>query len=156
MFYLVQLLVPIAICVVLPVMIVWLFSRSKINKDNRNAEIILKALETNSSVDTDKLVEALSKPRRTLEQLQQRRLLLGCIFTLIGFLLGALSAVIGITEYFENQNLYAYLQTESLDDLIFLIFISGVSLAIGIGYLVVYFVTRKSCKNGQVHHETTN
>ncbi len=69
MFWLVQLLVPICVCVVLPVIIVWIIFRSVTNKDNKNAEIIIKAIESNSAIDADKLVEALSKKQKTPRQI---------------------------------------------------------------------------------------
>lgn len=67
MFWLVQLLVPICVCVVLPVIIVWIIFRSVTNKDNKNAEIIIKAIESNSAIDADKLVEALSKKQKNAQ-----------------------------------------------------------------------------------------
>lgn len=132
MFYLVQLLVPIAICVVLPIMIVWLCARVSINKDNRNAEIILKAIESNSPIDTDKLVEALSKPKKTEVQILQRRLLKGSVFTLIGVALAIIAGVLAYNSV-DRDN----------DTVYFMMFLSGISLAIGIGYLIVFLVTRK-------------
>lgn len=77
MFDIVQALVPIAVAVVLPVLIVWIVFRAASNKDNKNAEIIIKAIENNSTVDTDKLVNALSKHGKTPQQLLHLRLLRG-------------------------------------------------------------------------------
>ena len=39
------------ICVVLPIVIVWLINRRKTNETNRRAEILLKAIEAGSTVD---------------------------------------------------------------------------------------------------------
>ena len=58
----------ITVAVLLPALIVWILTRATINKDNKNAEIIIKAIENNSIVDTDKLVKALSKRRKTHRQ----------------------------------------------------------------------------------------
>lgn len=130
---LVQILIPISICVVLPVLIVWIVSRQVTNRDNKNAEIIIKAIENNSSIDADKLVEAMGKRQKSPEQMLQARLLRGCIYTLIGIA----SAI--MTPIMAYNNADADLQT------LFLV-ISGLSLAIGIAYLIVYFMTRKSAK----------
>ena len=92
MFDIVQALVPIAVAVVLPVLIVWIVFRAASNKDNKNAEIIIKAIENNSTVDTDKLVNALSKHGKTPQQLLHLRLLRGCIFTFIGIAMAILAA----------------------------------------------------------------
>ena len=43
-------LVPIAVCVVLPVMIVWLINRTRQNETNRRTEIMLKAIEAGATI----------------------------------------------------------------------------------------------------------
>lgn len=68
--------------------------RASTNKDNRNAEIIIKAIENNSSIDADKLAEALGKRQRTPLQVLQLRLLRGCIFTFAGIGAGIIAAII--------------------------------------------------------------
>lgn len=133
MFWLVQLLVPICVCVVLPVIIVWIIFRSVTNKDNKNAEIIIKAIESNSAIDADKLVEALSKKQKTPRQILVDRLLTGCIFSFIGLA----SAIYGI-----------YIQCSqpdtSIQNIAYLV--AGFTFAIGIAYLIVCYVTRKALK----------
>ena len=37
------------------IIVCWLIYRARRNADNKNAEIIMKAIETNSTVDADKL-----------------------------------------------------------------------------------------------------
>lgn len=44
-------LVPIGICVVLPVLCVWLVMRAKINKDNANKEVLIAAINKNSELE---------------------------------------------------------------------------------------------------------
>jgi len=52
---LIDVIVPIAICVVLPVMIVWIVSRTKQKEADRRAEIMLKAIEAGLPLDMDLL-----------------------------------------------------------------------------------------------------
>lgn len=126
------LLIPIAICVVLPVLIVWIFYRHATNKDNKNAEIIIKAIENNSSIDADSLVEALGKKQKTPREVLQLRLLRGCIFTFIGIAAGIYSVIAAsTTAYFDINEQPSFI-------------VAGLGLAIGIAYLVVYFITRKN------------
>lgn len=129
-----EIFVPIAVAVVMPVLIVWIVFRSATNKDNKNAEIIIKAIENNSVVDTDKLVKALSKRGKTPRQLLYTRLLRGCIFTFIGI---AIAVCIAIKNYSLPE---IHLRYSSM-------LFSGISLAVGLAYLVVYFVTRKSVRD---------
>ena len=126
----VEIIVPIAVVVVLPVLVVWLISRTIINRDNKNAEILIKALENNSNIDVDKLMSAWSKKEKTPAQILNLRLLRGCIFTFIG--IAAAVAAIVATYNQPNDHLYEMLS------------VAGLPLAIGIAYLLVYFVTRKS------------
>ena len=47
-------LIPIFICVVLPVLIVWIVFRATMNNDNKRAEVLIKAIEANNGIDADR------------------------------------------------------------------------------------------------------
>lgn len=130
----VDILVPIFVCVVLPVAIVGIYYWSQINAENKRAEILMKAIEANCGPDADKLAEALQNQRKpkTAREILNLRLLRGCMFTFVGLAL----CIVGIVS--------ACMGTEFTSDpvMVPLVF-GGASLAIGLSYLVVYFVTRK-------------
>ena len=127
-------LIPISICVVLPISIVWIVMRTAQLRDRQRADIIIKAIETNNAIDANQLTEALSKPRkapRTPLQHLNLRLTIGSIFTLLGVMLSALTACIAIDE-----PVFAY----------FLAVICIICLSIGIGFLISYKSMRKQLK----------
>ena len=133
-----SILIPIFVCVVLPVSIVAIVFRASINSDNKRAQVLIKAIESKCGINTDKLAEALRKPKKTAREILNLRLLRGCIFSLIG--LGFL--VIVILSLTTKTSLYydpSYLP--------FSLIICIPSLAIGISYLTVYFATRKQIKD---------
>lgn len=127
-------LVPIFICVVLPVAIVAIIYWGRVNNDNKRTQVLIKAIEANNDIDADKLAEALAKPRKTAKEILNGRLLKGCIFTFIG----VCCEIFALVEYF-SQNA----ETSFLDSIEAFGVIGGISLAIGISFLIVYFVTRK-------------
>lgn len=135
MFYLVQVLVPIFICVVLPVSIVFIVFNSLKNSDNRRAQVLIKAIESGNNIDTDKLTEAMRKPQKSPVELLNLRLLRGCIFSLIGlvFIISAI-CLLSMTDCDLEEEAFT------------LMIPGGISLAIGIGYMIVYFVSRKQIK----------
>lgn len=125
-------IVPIFICVVLPISVVLIISLTKINADNKRTQILIKAIEANKDVDTDKLLESLHRPRKSSREILNGRLLRGCIFSLIGIAL----AVIGIVNLASGSSVS--------DDPVTLPFIfGGISIAVGISYLIVWGVSRK-------------
>lgn len=127
---LIPIIVPLGICVALPVLVVWLVMRAKSNSDNKRAQVLIEAIRNNADVNPDKLTEALGTQRRTPAGLLQLRLLRGCIFTLLGVASGVLAAIIVCNDPESHvQNI--------------MMFASGFCLALGISYLIVYFVTRK-------------
>lgn len=128
---LVALLIPIGICVVMPVLVIWLISRISINADNKRAEVLIEAIKSNGGIDAYKLAEAFSKPRKTALEVLNKRLLYGCIWTLLG-IMSAICALI-----FANTMPWGDIQYP-------LMIISGLCLSLGIGFLIVYFATRKS------------
>ncbi|MBD5268218.1 MAG: hypothetical protein HDR48_00365 [Bacteroides sp.] len=129
-----QVVTSIFICVVLPVAIVLIVNLTSINNDNKRAEILLKAIESGQNVDIDRLADSLGASRsrrrrnRTPLEILNRRLLKGCIFTLTGLA----SMVISLFDLsaLDNFNIIP----SGLGALLF---------AIGVSYLIVYFVTRK-------------
>lgn len=120
------LLVSIGVCVVLPIMLVWIYFRSVNNSTNRRTEVLIKAIENNANIDAEKIAEALGKDSRSAEEMQLQRLLRGCIFTLIGVMSVVISQIVPQVR----------LQV--------MFIVAGLSFAIGIGYLIVYFVARRS------------
>jgi len=125
-------LVPIFICVVLPLGIVLIVFLASMNSDNKRAKILIKAIEANNGIDADKLAESLQKPKKTAREILNVRLLRGCMFSLIG--LGLL--IVGIVNYANAIDIVS-------DSVTFPMIFGGASLAVGISYLIVYFVTRK-------------
>lgn len=127
-------LVPISVCVILPVAIVLIVFLAAMNSDNKRAQILIKAIESNNGVNTDKLAESLQrKPRKTPREVLNSRLLKGCIFSLVGLFL----AITGVVNT-------ALGEINAGDDSVsVLVIIGGVSLAVGISFLIVYGVTRR-------------
>ena len=133
-----QTLVPIFVCVVLPIAIVLIVSLAKMNADNKRTQIILKAIEANRDVYTEKLIESMKKPEKTALQILNLRLLRGCIFSLVGLGL-VIVAVVGLL----NDVPFA-------DDPVSVPLVFGsASLTVGLSYLIVYFVTRRQLKSSE-------
>lgn len=127
----VALLIPIGAGVILPILTVWFVFRSIINRDNRRAEVLVEAIKSNTTVDADRIAQALSKKPRSARETLNLRLLRGSIFTMLGAALALSCAILC-----ENTHM-------TLMDFPGVLLVAGVSsLAIGISYLVVYFATR--------------
>lgn len=124
-------LVPIFICVVLPVSIVLIVYLAAINRENKRAQVLLKAIEANNNIDADKLAEAMRKPKKSAREILNKRLLYGNVFSLLGiaFCIIGLSGIIPDHHDFELFLMYL---------------VSTVSIPVGLGFLITYFVTRKS------------
>ncbi len=121
-------IIPLSICVILPIVIVWLTMRTKINAQNKRSAVLMEALKVNPNVDVDQLVNALGRPSRTPEQVAQRRLLYGLICSLIGLVLIVSALLFGGKPGFE-------------EDMYSMIMMGGVLLAVGIPFLVIYFIS---------------
>lgn len=130
-----DILVPIFICVILPVSIVLITSLTKINGDNKRSQIIIKAIEANREVDTDKLIESLKKPQKSSREILNARLQRGWMYSLIG-------AVLSVFSFINLANGTGFDDDSVSIPLLF----GGISLAVGVSYLITYFVTRKQEK----------
>lgn len=127
-------LVPIFICVVLPVTIVWLISRTRQNETNRKAEIMLKAIESGVPVDMSQFEPSKKQMSpRTIKQDLLDKLNGACITGLMG--IGFLTLGILRTMDWEfGRNMFLNK---------FWLPAGGVLLAVGIGLLITYLVGKR-------------
>lgn len=125
-------LVPLGICVVLPVLIVWLVTRTRQNETNKKTEIMLKAIESGATIDANFFKDAHKKQKSTKERLLNR-LIWGCATSI----LGAGLAILGIVQWV-NWN-----GTTSNDSFVVPLIFAGILLAIGIALFIGFFVGRK-------------
>lgn len=123
-----ELLVPIGICVALPISIVYLILKRKIISENNKKEIILAALEKNADVNIEELVKKTSAPDKLLKEKLLKKLQWGLMAVVLG---------IGLL-------IYAILVGNSLAvDLQFYVVGCVAILAIGVSLLFTYLMGKK-------------
>lgn len=126
MFWLVQLLVPIGVAVVLPITVVAIVFKSAMASERNRKEIVLAALEKNPDIDVELLMKNLKKSEKLIKEKLLANLQHGCLCCLMG--------VAFVLLYFF---LFLSMQKEIL------IIAGTVLIAIGIAFLVSYFVGRR-------------
>lgn len=121
---LIEILIPIGVAVVLPVAIVAIVFKSALASDRNRKEIILAALEKNPNLDVEDLVKRMKKSNKLIKEKLLARLERGCLCCLMG--------VAFVLLYF-----FLSVQKE------FLIITGAALIAVGIAFLVSYFVGRR-------------
>lgn len=121
------------ICVIMPVLIVWLAMRAKTNKDNARKEILIAALEKNPDLDISEFVKVQPRNKNTLiKERLLRKLVVGLICSLVG--VGIL--VVMIIKIVSNQSGITYYNTDPL--------IAGSCiLCVGIAFIIAFFVGKR-------------
>ena len=121
---LIEILIPIGVVVVLPVAIVAIVFKSALASDRNRKEIILAALEKNPNLDVEDLVKRMKKSNKLIKEKLLARLERGCLCCLMG--------VAFVLLYF-----FLSVQNE------FLIITGAALIAVGIAFLISYFVGRR-------------
>ena len=123
-------IIPLGICVVLPVACVCLFVYMKNHEINKRSEILLAAIEKNMDIDVDVLFRKLADSQQTLKERILKKLTKGLLFSAVG--LGLLC--VSVWRLFDGF----------VTDLWYVIlFIAAISLLIGIAYIIVYVISKK-------------
>ena len=122
-------LIPIGVCVVLPIFIVWLNLRAKTNETNRKAEVMLKAIEAGKDIDADYFKPA-EKTKTVKGQLLGK--LTGACIT---FFIGAI--VFTVVWLMSSQG------SIDSEDILGLSVLGGILVAIGIALFISFFVGKK-------------
>lgn len=120
-----EFLLPICICVVLPVLIVLIIGLVRKNETNRKAEIMLKAIENGQSIDPE-LFQTVRKKGSIKKDLLDK-LNGACITSLLGLAFLIFYIFEGENGFFENYLPYA----------------AGALLAVGIGLFISYFAGKR-------------
>lgn len=128
---LIDVLIPIAVCVVLPVLIVWFVSRVRQNETNRKAEIMLKAIENGVTLDPQ-MFKMNDKKKASIKKDLLDKLTGACITSLMG------TAFLTAGLLFAFHPVWRVFISPSL-----LIVAGGVMLAVGIGLFISYFTGKK-------------
>lgn len=119
-----DILVSLGVVVALPVLIVAIIFRSVMAADRNRKEIILAALEKNPNLNVEDLVKQMKKSEKLIKEKLLAKLQRGCLCCLMGVAL--------VLLYF-----FPSVQNE------FLIIAGTALIAIGIAFLVGYFVGRR-------------
>lgn len=119
-----DILVSLGVVVALPVLIVSIIFRSVMAADRNRKEIILAALEKNPNLNVEDLVKRMNKSEKLIKEKLLAKLQRGCLCCLMGVAL--------VLLYF-----FPSVQNE------FLIIAGAALIAIGIAFLVGYFVGRR-------------
>ena len=121
---LVELLIPLGVAVVLPITIVAIVFKSVLASERNRKEIILAALEKNPNLNVEDLVKRMKKSEKLIKEKLLAKLQHGCLCCLMG-------------EAFVLLYFFLSVQKENF------IIAGTVLIAIGIAFLVGYFVGRR-------------
>ena len=124
-------LIPIGVCVILPVVIVWLVSRTKQNETNRKAEIMLKAIEAGAPIDTNLL--STKSGSKSIKERLLGKLTGACVTSFIGFFL----IFVGCCY----SNAHGWDLSESPSPL--MVIAGGILFCVGIALFIAFFSGKK-------------
>ena len=125
MLWLVQILGPIGVAVVLPIAILAIVFRSALASERNRKEIVLAVLEKNPDIDVEQLMKNLKKSEKLIKEKLLARLERGCLCCLMGVAF---------------MVLYFFLGVQGED---FITVVGAALIAIGIAFLISYFVGRR-------------
>jgi hypothetical protein len=123
----------IGVCVIMPIIVVWLNNRTSQNETNKKTEILLKSIESGASIDPEFLKS--QHKEKTLKEKLLGKLTGACIVTAVGISLCIAILVLSLVGY-----------TDSFIITNFTIF-GCVAIAVGIGLFISYFVGKRMLAN---------
>lgn len=126
-----DILVPIALGCVLPVLIIWFVVRQQMNETNKRSQIVLAAIEKNPDMDIEELIRKISPKKKLLKEKLLTKLLWGCLAGFLGL------GFLGIAMW------QGFVGGSDPDDITVAALTGAVLLGIGIAFLVNYALGKK-------------
>ena len=112
--------------IALPVLIVWLNNRKKINEANQRTQIVLAAIEKNAETDVEDLLKKMAPQKKLLKEKLLTKLLWGGILTLLGLAFIAFGCIASRGDW---NNPF--------------VLCGPLLMPVGIAFLINYFVGKK-------------
>ena len=129
--HIMNIIIVLGAAVIMPITIVFLSLRQKMESEKNKKEIILAALEKNTGIDIKELVRKMNAPEKLLKEKLLEKLQIGLVSSLIGV---GLIVAAGCLGYIGGSN----------PGEIFWTGIGGsVLLAVGLAFIISYAVGRK-------------
>ena len=126
-----DILVPIALGCVLPVLIIWFVVRQQMNETNKRSQIVLAAIEKNPDMDIEELIRKISPKKKLLKEKLLTKLLWGCLAGFLGL------GFLGIAMW------QGFVGGSDPDDITVAALTGAVLLGIGIAFLINYALGKK-------------
>lgn len=127
-------IIVIGCCVVLPLLIVWMNNKRKNHEIDKKTEILKTLLEKNPDMDPTEIMNKLNmsqKSNKTMKQKLLDSLFSGLMLTLMGLVILVLHLDGMISFGSKAIGLYS----------------GGVMMAIGVAFLIYYFVSKSALRN---------
>lgn len=129
-----DILVPIFVPLItfsMPVLVTWLYYRNEMHETSQRTEIVKAAIEKNPDLNIDEFLAKMNPKEKLLKEKLLSRLLWGCItgFIGLGLLVGSVFA--------------CYAGGWEGDEINFMWISGAISLAIGLAFMINYYVGRK-------------
>ena len=116
---------------VLPIVMNLLKTRRKINENEVRKQIVLAAIEKNKETDVEELLKKMAPKQKLLKEKLLSKLLWGCIFTFLGF------GIFGCAFWIDCCG------GANPDHLFMVYSVGGILFAIGLAFIIYYFVGKK-------------
>ena len=144
---------PIAIFVVMPIVIVYMFLRYRRYELNKRTDVMLKAIECGVPMDSP-IIQQMIPTTVSAEKRDKRKVQRSLVASIIVIAVGLLPFVIGLLGLLKNdfpQEVEQMNNTEIMAKavLAILLFLGTFLLLIGISLLVIYFVRKRACEKEQ-------
>jgi hypothetical protein len=132
-----DILVPLGLCCILPIVLVWLSVKRRMNETNARTQIVMAAIEKNPDMDIEELMKKISHKQKLLKEKLLAKLLWGCITTILGI------GLIGFGIFLINTISKDTQKIHMADDVQTAIAFGVILLAIGAAFIINYGVGRK-------------
>ena len=116
---------------VLPIVMDLLKTRRKMNENEVRKQIVLAAIEKNKETDVEELLKKMAPKQKLLKEKLLSKLLWGCVISLLGLSLFGCGLWIDWCGGYDP------------DFISFLYFCGGVLFAVGLAFMICYFVGKK-------------
>ncbi len=131
---LINALIPIGICVVLPLIIIALVLRNRRHEVDKKTELMMKAIENGTTLDPSFFQQTSCCRMKTVKDKLMGWLLAACITSGIGLLSCASMLAAFIPRWSD------LMRSPGPGPIISVLSISGVLIAVGIAFFIVYFI----------------